>query len=288
MKTRAPYVRLRPLPYLALLALLAALVSCTSSVSGPEFLGDVALDVHVTGGIAGIDYRLRVDGRDRLVRLECGSNCSVAGPLPPTVIALSDAQWSDLVRDMVSAGLPTIGVRDYGSSCCDFFHVVIRYEDDRHIARVSGDSETLPAGLAALAGRLMALRDGTIPALYAAGSTPGAGPNDPLQIDSVVVQGLRVEVGVTYSGGCQSHEIDMVFSGDWMESAPVQTTAWLTHEDRDDMCDALPSEVRTFDLTRLAVAYRTAYPTAPSGERIIVHLTAPGTSSGQTFEVVLP
>ena len=289
MKTRAPYLRLRPLPYLALLALLAALAGCTSSTSGPEFLGDVALDVRVTGGIAGVDYRLRVDGRDRLVRLECTSSCPpVASPLAPTVIALSVAQWNDLVREIGTTGLPTIGVRDYGTSCCDFFHLVIRYEDDRHLSRVSGDSETLPAGLAALAARLMALRDATIPALYAPVSTPGAGPNDPLALDSVVVQGLRLEVGVTYSGGCQAHEIDMVFSGDWLESAPVQTTAWLTHEDRDDVCDALPSEVRTFDLARLALAYRSAYPTAPAGERIIVHLTAPGSSPAQTFEVVLP
>ena len=73
-----------------------------------------------------------------------------------------------------------------------------------------------------------------------------------------------------------------------MESYPVQTTAWLTHEDRDDACDALPSEVRLFDLTRLAEAYRAAYPSAPSGERIIVHLSAPGTSAHQSFEVVLP
>ena len=286
MRTHAPYLRLRPLPY-ALLVL--GLAACTSSVSGPEPVGDVSLDIQVTGGIAGVDYRLRVNGDDRLVRLECSVGCPpVASPLPPTVIALSEAQWSDLVRDLVTVGLPTIGIRDYGTACCDFFHLVIRYEDDRHLSRVSGDAETLPAGLAALANRLMALRDGRIPALFAGAATPGSGPNDPLTLQSATIEGLQLAVEVTYSGGCQAHEIDVVFSGDWMESAPVQTTAWLTHEDRDDACDALPTEIRLFDLTRLAAAYRASYPGAPAGERIVAHLAAPGNTSSETFEVVLP
>lgn len=286
MKTHAPYLRLRPLPYLVLLLGLAA---CTSSVSGPEPVGDVSLDIQVTGGIAGVDYRLRVNGTDRLVRLECSASCPpVASPLPPAVVALSEAQWFDLVRDLVTVGLPTIGIRDYGAACCDFFHLVIHYEDDRHISRVSGDAETLPAGLAALALRLMALRDGMVPALFAGGATPGSGPDDPLMLRSAAIEGLRLAVEVTYSGGCQAHEIDVVFSGDWMESAPVQTTAWLTHEDRNDPCDALPTEIRLFDLTRLAAAYRSSYPDAPAGERIVVHLAAPGNTSSETFEVVLP
>jgi hypothetical protein len=286
MKTRAPFLRVRPLPYLALLVGLAA---CTASVSGPEPVGDVSLDVHVTGGIAGVDYRLRVTGTDRLVRLECSTSCPpVASPLPPTVIALSEAQWFDLVRELVTVGLPTLGIRDYGSACCDLFHLVMGYEDDRHLSRVSGDAETLPAGLAALGERLIALREATIPALFARATTPDSGPNDPLTLRGVAADGLRVAVDVTYSGGCQAHEIDMIFSGNWLESAPVQTTAWLTHEDRNDPCDALPSETRLFDLTRLAAAYRESYPGAPAGERIIVHLSAPGGSSSETFEVVLP
>lgn len=286
MKTHAPYIRLGPLPYLTLLI---GLTACTSSVSGPEPVGEVSLDVHVTGGLAGVDYRLTVDGRDRLVRLECSTICPpLAAPLAPVVVALSEAQWYDLVLEVARSGLPTLGIRDYGSTCCDFFHVVVRYEDDRHLSRASGDAETFPDALAALTDRLFALRDGTMPALHAAGSAQGTGPDDPLAIDSVSVDGLRIGVGVTYSGGCQAHEIDMVFSGDWMESYPVQTTAWLTHEDRDDDCDALPSEVRHFDLSRLAAAYRTAYPGAPAGERVTVHLTAPGGATGETFEVVLP
>jgi hypothetical protein len=286
MKTHAPYLRLRTLSYVVLLLGLAA---CTSSVSGPEPLGDVSLDVQVTGGIAGVDYRLRVNGTDRLVRLECSVGCPpVASPLPPTVVALSEAQWSDLVRDLVTVGLPTIGIRDYGAACCDIFHLVIRYEDDRHLSRVSGDTETLPAGLAALAARLMALRDGTIPALFASGTTPGSGPNDPLTLRSAAIDGLRLAVEVTYSGGCEDHEMDVVFSGNWMESAPVQTTAWLTHEDLNDPCDALPTEIRMFDLSRLAAAYRASYPGAQAGERIVVHLAAPGNTSSETFEVVLP
>lgn len=290
MKTHAPYVRLGPLPYLALIALLAALAGCTSSsISGPETPSEVSLDVRVTGGIAGVDYRLRVDGADRVVRLDCTLGCPpTAGPLAPSVIALSEAQWRDLIGDIVRAGLPTLGIRDYGSTCCDFFQVVIRYEDDRNLSRATGDAESLPTALAELAERLLALREATIPALYGEGSPPGSGPQDQLTLDSVTVDGLRLSVGVTYSGGCQPHEIDMVFSGDWMESFPVQTTAWLTHEDRDDPCDALPSEIRIFDLEPLVEAYRAVYPTAPSGERVIVHLSAPGTSSGTSFEVVLP
>ena len=72
-----------------------------------------------------------------------------------------------------------------------------------------------------------------------------------------------------------------------MESSPVQTIGWLTHDGRDDPCDALPTEPRVFDLRPLVAAYRALYsPTSPN-ERIRVRLQEPGGDEVATFEVVV-
>jgi hypothetical protein len=72
-----------------------------------------------------------------------------------------------------------------------------------------------------------------------------------------------------------------------MESAPVQTIGWFTHEGRDDPCDALPTETRGFDLTPLFEAYRTYYPSPLPNERIRIRLRVPGGAEITTVEVAL-
>lgn len=270
-------------------ALLAALAfgtaGCTSSLSGPADLDEVSIEVHVTGGLAGIDERIEISGRDRVVETTCSGACSSGDEV---ALALTGLQWQDLVDEVFGSGLPQMGERDFGTECCDFFEVEITYDDGDHRAVVAGDANTLPDRLAALARRLMALREATVPALVRPGAVPGSGPSSPLQIDSLWQSGHRLEVALHYSGGCEAHGIDLLFDAEWRESFPVQTTAWLTHHDPGDMCDALPHEVRGFDLTRFFETYRASYPGSAAGTPISVGISAPGDSTVHTIEVLLP
>lgn len=271
---------------LALVALLAWGTGCTStSISGPADPDQVVLDVRVTGGIAGVDYRIRIDGTDREVDVTCASGCfSSYQPF----LALTSAQWTDLLDEVFRAGIPDMGSRDWGGSCCDFFFVEIGYRDGERRANVSGDDTTFPPAVAALARRLIQLNEGIVPALVRPGVAVGTGPAAPLDLDDLRLDGLRLEASVSYSGGCARHAMDLVFNDAWMESHPVQTRAWLTHHDPGDPCDARPHEMRRFDLAPLVEAYRAAYPGAGAGTTIIVHVVAPATGDTRTVEVVLP
>lgn len=266
-------------------ALAFGTVGCSSSLSGPTDLDEVSIEVHVTGGLAGIDERIEISGRDRAVDITCTGSCTGANEV---ALALTGLQWQDLVDEVFRSGLPQMGERDFGTECCDFVEVEITYEDGDRRAVVAGDANTLPDPVAALAQRLTALRQATVPALVRPGAVPGSGPSSPLQIDSLWQSGHRLEVALTYSGGCEAHGIDLIFDAEWRESFPVQTTAWLTHHDPGDMCDALPHEVRGFDLTRFFEAYRASYPGSVAGTPISMGITAPGDSTAHTIEVLLP
>lgn len=274
----------------ALVALtVASVAGCTTtSFTGPDDPTTVTLDLHVTGGVAGIDERLHIDGRNRLVQWHCSS--TVCGDAPSVPFLLSEIQWHDLVAQTVASGLPTAGKQDYGYTCCDFFGTHLAYSDGEREARVSGDSGTLPPALVKLVSRLVALRQGQVPILLRPGAQPGGGygRTDPLAIDSVRLDGQVLLVGVTYSGGCRPHTIDLVSGVEWMESFPVQTRAWLTHDGANDPCDALPSEVRRIDLAPLVAAYRAGYPGAPSGEHFVLRISGPGDATPHSVDVVLP
>ncbi|MEQ9568906.1 MAG: hypothetical protein RLN75_01845, partial [Longimicrobiales bacterium] len=148
-----------PTKVLALAALLSlGTGACTSSsISGPADPERVELDVRVTGGIAGVDYRIRIDGADREVRLTCTSGCIFSYE---PFLSLTTAQWSDLLDDIVQAGIPAMGERNLGSSCCDYFFVEIGYRDGETRATVSGDDTTFPPALREVARRLLNLREG--------------------------------------------------------------------------------------------------------------------------------
>lgn len=270
---------------LSVLALGAA--GCSSSLSGPADPDEVVIGLHITGGLAGIDERIEIDGDDRVV-----------DPANPA-FALTALQWQDLIDEIFESGLPQLGERDFGTECCDFFEFEITYDDGEYSARVSGDDNTLPPAIAAVAQRIRLMQEGVVTALVRPGVTHGAGaasvaqssdvaPPPALDVDSVVVSGIYLDAAVEYSGGCEAHGVDLIFDGSWRESFPVQTTAWLTHFDPGDLCDARPHEVRRFDLSRFFEAYRASYPGSPAGTPISVSLTSPGDSTVHTIEVLLP
>ena len=59
-----------------------------------------------------------------------------------------------------------------------------------------------------------------------------------------------------------------------MESNPVQTRLFLSHEDFDDPCDAWITREFTFDLIPLKLAYEASYGAAVPGSTTLVLLLA--------------
>lgn len=82
---------------------------------------------------------------------------------------------------------------------------------------------------------------------------------DPFTIQSVVVMGDELQLTVQYSGGCANHVFSACWDQAFDESEPVQTGVLISHEDDNDMCDALNPAVLTFDLTPIRNDWIDAY-----------------------------
>lgn len=80
-------------------------------------------------------------------------------------------------------------------------------------------------------------------------------------VDSVVLDGDSLLVGVSYGGGCAEHFFATCWSDQaFAESSPVQASLELSHwSDEPDDCDGWMSEVVTVDLDPLRAAYVDAY-----------------------------
>ena len=107
--------------------------------------------------------------------------------------------------------------------------------------------------------------DGTEPAsdevrpvvIEEVGAEPGESDDFTLQGASVEGDTLALQVG--YSGGCEPHQFSLHWAPLWLESLPVQTSLWLTHEANDDACEAFITETLRFDLTPLRDQWHQSY-----------------------------
>lgn len=95
-----------------------------------------------------------------------------------------------------------------------------------------------------------------------------ATPRDALTIAAASLNGNTLTVELGYSGGCAEHLLGLCYTGEWMESDPVQINAYVAHDSMGDPCDAYPVETREFDLQPLAQAYEELY-NRSQGEIII-------------------
>jgi len=82
---------------------------------------------------------------------------------------------------------------------------------------------------------------------------------DAFTLGEVRIDGKRLLVDVSYSGGCAGHDFQLFMSAEFLESNPVQVNLWLQHEDNDDACDGIVSESLQFDLTPVLDRYRETY-----------------------------
>jgi hypothetical protein len=272
------------------LAALLALPACdTTDLLGPVNPEEVTITLAVTGGFAAVDYAITVDGRAGEVRgVRCVRLCDfVPGEL---LVALSSEQVAELARRLDESGVMELNGTDFGSGCCDLLYVDLTYVRGPRATHVRGRQDRLPEALAVAVRHIEPLARRTVPLLVSPSTSDSGWPRDPYVLGAVTVQNYRLTAEVTYGGGCRQHRMDLVAWGGWMESFPVQINALVTHEDGDDPCDAVATEVRSFDLIPLALAYEESFgPIGQERPTVILRLWDPlsGSPVGRLVEVVL-
>ncbi len=106
-------------------------------------------------------------------------------------------------------------------------------------------------------------------------------PRDDFEIGSVSIVGDRLELEVTFGGGCEDHVFDGCWDGAFAESDPVQIWAFVSHDANDDACAAWVGQTVSLDLSPMRVAYQEGYQTM-SGE-IEIHLEGWGDAITYAF-----
>jgi len=252
---------------------------CLESSTGPAGSGEARIRLHVTGGFAGADYTVFVDGPGGTVVGEsCLNLCDFQdGDILHT---LSRDQSAYLAGLFLDAGIHSLNGTDFGNECCDQFHYDLTYEDGAGTSTVKGSSEALPGALREAVSQVQALASGTLPIVVDHQTEPDKWPQDNVAIDELEILGDRMEMRVSYGGGCAVHDLKAVAWGGWMESFPVQVRAFLSHDAKGDPCDAFITRDVSFDLGPLKLAYEESYGVGdPGTTTLIINLANPDWSS---------
>lgn len=229
--------------------------------------------IQVSGGFAGADYALVLDGALRtLVGESCRSLCDFSdGQLLQTLTSDQVKYVWNLFHD---ANVQAFDGEDFGSQCCDLFYWEVDYSDGDGRSAFRGTESAFPPSLHSAVGTLAGMAFGTVPIVVDFDTNPSSWPGDPFQIQTAGISGHALQLQLSYGGGCRTHDVKAVAWGGWMESSPVRVHLFLSHEDFDDPCDAWITRDLSFDLTPLKVAYQAAYGVAGPGETTLILLLA--------------
>ena len=74
--------------------------------------------------------------------------------------------------------------------------------------------------------------------------------SDPCELNSLAHVGTTLIVGVSYSGGCEEHGFELIWPEVVTMIYPPRYTIILNHDDKDDLCEAYPSDTLYFDLSK--------------------------------------
>ena len=103
-----------------------------------------------------------------------------------------------------------------------------------------------------------------------------------LGISFTMAKGDTLMLVASSGGGCQEHDYLLYGCHCFMESYPVQTNVFLSHDDHDDPCDAIIIDSLRFDLTPLKDVFLSYYPTE---ETVILRIFEP--DSRQPIDTML-
>jgi hypothetical protein len=225
--------------------------------------------MRVTGGFAGVDYTVVLDGPTGTLRgEECAGDCLFE---PGDVLQILHRDQVRYISSLfLEAGVHKMEGVDFGNTCCDFFHVEVTFRHAAGVGSFQGHTPNLPPHVQAAVAALHGLVGGTLPVIADFGTHPQAWPQDPYTVLEAAAVGDRLRVRVQYGGGCKTHAFQGVAWGGWMESHPVQVRLFLSHDAFHDPCDALLTEDRYFDLGPLRRAYQKSYGGGPPGSSTLI------------------
>ena len=82
---------------------------------------------------------------------------------------------------------------------------------------------------------------------------------DKYALNSATITDGALNISVSYSGGCEEHQLTLVVSDTFLESFPVQLHISLAHNANNDACEAWLTDNYQFDLTPIKTMYQKAY-----------------------------
>jgi hypothetical protein len=86
---------------------------------------------------------------------------------------------------------------------------------------------------------------------------------DPFTTQSAVIDQDILRITVEYSGGCELHIFGSCF-GAFQETPISGVRLNIGHDDNDDACDGLGTQVLEIDLTPMRDEHRRLYPSGPA------------------------
>lgn len=96
----------------------------------------------------------------------------------------------------------------------------------------------------------------------------------PVEISGCKIEGNKMYLSVSYSGGCQEHSFKLIGSPNISKSLPPIRAIQLFHTDNGDSCRELISKIIEVDLT--ALAYK-------QEDGSVIHLTLEGWEEKLTY-----
>lgn len=142
----------------------------------------------------------------------------------------------------------------------------------------------LPQGLYDRGTALIGSHEKQIYSIQTLDSTFPDGVDDTFGLLNVRMANEKLTIELEYSGGCEDHDFELFYDPAFIETNPPQANLYLRHDGKNDSCDAIIRETRTFDLSALLDNLQLAYPNNPRDFSINLHTWIDGT---ETLEVSL-
>lgn len=76
--------------------------------------------------------------------------------------------------------------------------------------------------------------------------------SDAIKVEDVKINGDKLEIKVSYGGGCENHSFELIGSPNISKSLPPIRSIQLIHRANKDVCKALIIKELTFDISAFA------------------------------------
>ncbi len=120
-------------------------VQACESPTAPDRAEEVRIVLAVSGGLAGADWQLTIDGPSaRIIGDRCRESIGCDWSAGEVLATTDEARLLALAREFIAGGFLDLSQTDYGTECCDQFAYELTYVDADDRKTVFGSDGTLP------------------------------------------------------------------------------------------------------------------------------------------------